>query len=321
MNNQFDVIGLGNSIVDIQSKVNNELIKNLGFAKGSMSLVDLNQSMKIRQSLNHKSQTSGGSVANTAYNLQILGVKSAFGGVVADDDLGKLFIKDLEDNGVHAAVHVLANHNEHTGQCVIMVDEEGERTMATYLGINQYFTESTLPISAIESAKILYCEGYLFDNPAQKNAFYQASKIAKNIGNKVALSLSDAFCVGRHYDDFLHFCQNSVDILLANNAEITALTKQNSLADAIAKLAELCPQIQIYGITDGENGAHCKILDDTAFVPAQRVAVVDTTGAGDGFAAGFLCGLVRGESAFESGVLGVKVASEVIAHLGSRYRV
>ncbi len=324
MNKKFDITGIGNSIVDILVKVNSDFITRHGFTSGSMTLVDRPQAdMLIKQFAqmpNNESQQlcrSGGSSANTIHHLRELGAKVAFHGVVANDDMGQIFIQDIKNHGVHNGLAIIDSPDNGTGLCAIMVEDNGQRTMATFLGVNNAFAPAIIDEELIAQSKILYCEGYLFDAPAQKQAFIKAAQLAKQHDVKLALSLSDAFCINRHRDDFIQFIGQYTDILCANEQEILALTQCDNIEKAM-KAFKKQYNTPILAVTMGAGGAMVDINGQNAKVPAQMVKVVDTTGAGDVFAAGFLWGILHGLNAGECATLGVAQASKIIQIMGAR---
>ena len=311
----YDVIVIGNAIVDVISAVPESQIIDFGINKGAMTIIDIEQAEKIYGLMDKKFEASGGSAANTLAGLSSLGGKGAFIGKVKNDSLGKIFCEDLMDVGVvHKTIPSL--DGPPTARCLVFVTPDAERTMQTYLGISVELGPEDIDHDSIISADITYLEGYLFDPPKAQQAFISASKIAHNANRKVALSLSDAFCVDRHRSEFIAFISDHADILFANEAEITSLFEVDSFEEAVKLIQSFCKTAVL---TRGVQG--CTIVESEKIfeVQACRVEnVVDTTGAGDLFAAGFLFGLSNGQALPDCGKLGSIAAAEIITHFGAR---
>lgn len=312
---KFDVLGIGNAIVDIIAKCDDDTLNNLNLPKGHMQLISSEEADKLYQGMGPAIEVSGGSAANTCAGVASFGGKSGFIGVVNDDQFGKIFAHDLNATGVSFDTP-FTDQNIPTARCLVFVTPDGERTMNTYLGACVELGSEDIDETQVQSAKVTYLEGYLFDPPRAKEAFYKASDITKSNGGRVALSLSDAFCVERHRDDFLTFIKSNVDVLFANEEEIITLFQTETLSAA----ADLVRQhVEIAALTQGAAGSIIINGDTTAAAPAFAVdQVVDTTGAGDLYAAGFLYGLTQGAKLEVCGSLGSLAASEIISHLGAR---
>lgn len=315
MSNQFDVTGIGNAIVDVLSFTADETIAATGIAKGSMTLVDEAAAANIYAKLGTTTECSGGSVANSLAGLASLGAKTAFIGKVHADQLGGIFTHDMRSVGVHFTTpHV--TQGPATANCLVMVSPDAQRTMATYLGACGLVSEADIDAHLIENAAITYIEGYLWDAAHAKAAIRKAISIAKNAGKKVALTLSDTFCVDRYRSEFLELISDHVDILFANESEILSLYQTDDFDAAITKLQGAC---KLAAVTRSEKGSVVVTRDSIEVVPTAKVAdVVDTTGAGDLYAAGFLFGISRGWALKDCAALGNKCAGEIIAQLGAR---
>jgi len=312
----YDVIAIGNAIVDVMAPCDDADIARLGLAKGGMTLVDTDRAKELYDAMGPAREISGGSAANTLAGLAALGAKCAFIGQVADDQLGEVFAHDVRSGGI--AFDTAARESEPpTGRCLIFVTSDGQRTMNTFLGSSQFLPAEALDDEAIAAARILYLEGYLWDPEEPRRAMRRAIAAARNAGRKVAFTLSDAFVIARHGDDFRALIEaGEIDILFANEHELAALT---GIEDFHAGLEQLSAKVPTVVVTRSENGAHAMSGGEHAHVPAEPIAkVVDTTGAGDLFAAGFLFGHVRGRPLAECLTMGAVCAAEVIAHYGAR---
>ncbi|AWN45224.1 adenosine kinase [Methylobacterium terrae] len=317
MTASLDLLVLGNAIVDVMARTDEAFLVREGVHKGAMQLIDEARAEHLFQVMGPATVISGGSGANTAVGAALLGARAGFIGKVRDDELGRLFAHDLNATGVRFGVAPAAE-GPATARCFVLVTPDGERTMNTYLGACQGLTAADVDEDTVKGARHVYLEGYLWDPPAAKEAFRKAAKIAHGAGNKVALTLSDAFCVDRYRDEFLGLIRDgSLDILFANIHELKSLYQT---ADADTALAALRQERGLLGVvTRSEEGALVVSGDDIKPVPASPVReVVDTTGAGDLFAAGFLAGLARGLDHADCARLGAVAAAEVISHLGAR---
>ena len=312
----FDVIAIGNAIVDVMAPCEDADIERLGLAKGGMTLVDTARAQELYDAMGPAREISGGSAANTLAGLAALGAKCAFIGQVADDQLGEVFAHDIRAGGIDFQTPTRSDE-EPTARCLIFVSPCGQRTMNTFLGASQYLPAEALDDAQIASASVLYLEGYLWDPEEPRQAMRRAIAAARNAGRKVAFTLSDAFVISRHGDDFRALiADGQIDILFANEHELAALTGVEDFHAGIEQLAANVPTVVV---TRSENGAHAISNGEHAHVPAEPIEkVVDTTGAGDLFAAGFLFGYVRNKPLAESLTLGAICAAEVISHYGAR---
>jgi sugar/nucleoside kinase (ribokinase family) len=313
---RYDVLGIGNAIVDVLARTDEDFLLKQGMNKGAMALIDEARAQAIYKAMGPAIEISGGSAANTIVGLSSLGSRSAFVGKVKDDELGRAFSHDIRAAGVTFTTPAAAD-GASTGRCYVLVTPDGERTMNTYLGAAQDLRPADIDDGMIASSAIVYLEGYLWDPKDAKDAFLKAAKIAHQSERIVALSLSDAFCVDRWRDEFLQLMRaGTVDLIFANEAELQSLYQT---ADFDTAMKALRGDIDAAVVTRSEKG--CMVLgpDGVEAVPAFPVKrVVDTTGAGDLFAAGFLSGLARGADDRTCGRLGALAAAEVIQHLGAR---
>ena len=322
MTTSLDLLVLGNAIVDVIARADDAFLAAQDVAKGAMQLIDEERAETLFRAMGQTTVVSGGSGANTAVGAALLGARTGFVGKVRDDELGGLFSHDLKATGVGFTVPA-ARQGPATARCLILVTPDGERTMSTYLGACQGLSPDDVDAEHVRSAKVVYLEGYLWDPPAAKDAFRKAARIAHEAGNAVALTLSDAFCVGRYRDEFLGLVRDgSVDILFANMGELQSLYQTD---DAEAAVAALRDERNAGGrpllglVTRSAEGALIVQGGEVRAVEASPVeAVVDTTGAGDLFAAGFLAGHARGLDTVASARLGTLAAAEVIQHIGAR---
>ena len=312
---RFDVVGIGNALVDVISHAPDAFLDEHGLTKGWMDLIDTDRAVMLYQALGSAVEMSGGSAANTMCGVASFGGTAAYIGKVSDDDLGRVFGHDLHAVGVNfrAGSH---DPDTPTGRCIIVVTPDAERTMNTYLGASSLLGTSDLDEAAIAAGKVLYMEGYLYDRDDAKAAFRHASNVAHEAGRRVSLTLSDSFCVDRHRDDFRALVSDQVDLLFGNESELIALYETETFFEAVTELRHHC---EFAAITVGAKGSIIVTGDDLIEVPARSVPkVVDTTGAGDLYAAGFLHGLTTGRSLERCGELGSIAASEVISHVGPR---
>ncbi len=316
---QFDVIAIGNAIVDVMAPCDDALIERLGMTRGGMTLIDTARAHELYDAMGPAREISGGSAANTLAGLAALGARCAFIGQVADDQLGEVFAHDIRAGGIAFETAARAG-DPPTARCLIFVTPDGQRTMNTFLGASQFLPPAALDEVAIAAAKILYLEGYLWDPEEPRAAMRRAIAAAKNAGRKVAFTLSDAFVIERHGADFRAMIETGdVDILFANHIELAALTGHD---DFEAGVAELAPKVPVLVVTRGEHGAVAIAGGQRSEVAAEPVAkVVDTTGAGDLFAAGFLHGHVNGHALTDCLTMGAVAAAEVISHYGARPEV
>jgi sugar/nucleoside kinase (ribokinase family) len=313
-----DVVAIGNALVDIIGHCDDAFLATHGRAKGSMQLVDVPTVETLYAAMGPGIEISGGSAANTVVGVASLGGKAGFIGKTATDQFGEVFRHDIRAAGVTFETPP-AGGGEPTGRSLILVTPDGQRTMNTFLGVSPHLGNGEVDAELIRSASILYLEGYLFDRDDAKVAFREAADIAGKAGRPVALTLSDPFCVDRHRAEFLQLVKKSVDILFANEAEVTSLYQTSSF-DMAAQRARA--DIKFAALTRSEKGSVILAGGEAIEVPAAPVAqVVDTTGAGDLYAAGFLFGVARGLPMATAGKLGSLAAAEVISHVGARPQV
>ena len=309
------MLGIGNALVDVLSTEADEFLASNDLVKGSMTLIDTERAQAIYAAMGSKTEMSGGSAANTLSGVASFGGRAAYIGRVRDDDLGHAFAHDLNALGVHFSA-ARATAGDPTGRCMIVVTDDGERTMNTYLGASAFLSVDDLDLDLIRAAKVTFLEGYLFDKDAAKAAFRVAADTAHEAGRKVALSLSDSFCVERHRDDFVKLVEVGVDILFANEDEITKLYAVDSYDEGVDAVRGVC---EIAAITKGKAGSVVATAEGLVHVEAHQVPKrVDTTGAGDLYAAGFLYGLTQDRPLDECGRLGSIAAAAVIGHMGPR---
>ncbi len=313
---RLDVLAIGNAIVDVIANADEDFLQREGLAKGSMRLIDAEAATSLYERMGAGRETSGGSAANTAAGIAALGGKAAFIGQVADDQLGEVFSHDIQALGVEFETEP-RDFGTPTARCLILVTPDAQRTMNTFLGASQHLPAGALDPKQIEDAAILYLEGYLWDPEEPRAAMEQAIGIARSAGRKVAFTLSDSFCIARHRDGFLRLIDGGyVDILFANEEEIGALCGEE---DPDAAVAAVQDKVETLVVTRSEKGAIGVKGGQRVEVPAEPVSkVVDTTGAGDLFAAGFLAGQAQGRSLEQSLRMGAIAAAEVISHYGAR---
>jgi len=316
---RYDVIAIGNAIVDVLAHSRDEAIEELGLTRGGMTLVDTARAAELYAHMGQTTQVSGGSAANTLAGLAMLGARCAFIGQVADDTLGEVFAHDVRAADIAFGTPARAG-DPPTGRCLIFVTDDAQRTMNTFLGASQFLPAEALDLDAIADSAVLYLEGYLWDPEEPRLAMRKAIETAKGAGRRVAFTLSDTFVIDRHGDDFRELiAQGQVDILFANAVELASLT---GIADFEEGLASLTGKVPVVVATRGEHGAVAIAHGERAEVPAEPIErVVDTTGAGDLFAAGFLFGHVRGRPLADCLRMGAICAREVISHFGARPEV
>jgi sugar/nucleoside kinase (ribokinase family) len=311
-----DVLGICNAIFDVLVKTDEKFLSRHGMTKGGMSLIDEARAASIYRDMGPATEMSGGSAANTIVGIAGFGARAAYVGKVKDDQIGRLYTHDIRAAGV-AFDTSPASDGPATGCSYILVTDDGERTMNTYLGAAQELTADDIDADEVAGAKIVYLEGYLWDPKSAKEAFVKAATIAHGAGREVALTLSDAFCVDRYRDEFLELMRKrTVDLVFANEAELHSLYQTSDFDTA---LRELRKDTKLGVVTRSEKG--CIVVSDDGVVAVPAFAIdrlVDTTGAGDLFAAGFLVGLVRNAGYENAGRLGALAAAEVIQHIGAR---
>jgi sugar/nucleoside kinase (ribokinase family) len=312
---RYDVTGIGNAIVDVLGFVDDEFLTRNNLNKGSMLLVDEARAAQLYAQMGQATECSGGSVANSLAGLASLGAKTAFIGKVKNDQLGHIFTHDLHTVGVNFTSKP-ASDGPSTASCLVCVTPDAQRTMATYIGACSDVSEADIDQQQISQAAVLYIEGYLWDTEHAKAAIRRAMKVARDAGRKVAFTLSDTFCVDRHRAEFIDLIKNDIDILFANEAEAKSLYQVKDADEAINKLRGMC---EIVAVTRSEKGSVVLTEGDVHSAPAQTVhRVIDTTGAGDLYASGFLFGLTRGWDMGSCAMLGNCCAAEIIQQVGAR---
>ena len=314
-NKPFDVVGIGNAIVDVLVKTDDDVLDNHALTKGTMALVTEEQAERLYASVGPGMETSGGSAANTLAGVAQLGGRAGFIGRVRDDQLGAIFAHDIRAVGARFDTPA-ASSGPSTARCLILVTPDAQRTMCTYLGASVQLHPNDLDLEMVAQARMLYLEGYLWDSDDAKAAFIAAAEVARAHGGEVALSLSDAFCVERHRESFQELVDGHVDVLVANEMEITSLYKANSFEEAADQVRGRC---KVVALTRSEEGS--VILNGSGthrIEPYKLGPLVDTTGAGDLYAAGFLVGYTQGQSIEACGRLGSLCAGQVVTQLGPR---
>src|ERR1041385_4984648 len=316
---QYDILGIGNAIVDVIARAEDDFLIKHGMNKGAMALIDERRAEAIYASMGPAVETSGGSAANTIVGVAGFGARAAFIGKVKDDELGRAFAHDIRAAGVAFSTPPAAD-GPSTARCYVLVTPDGERTMNTYLGAAQDLHPADVDPETIASSAITYLEGYLWDPPHAKDAFRKAAKVAHEAGRQVALTLSDAFCVDRYRAQFLDLIRpGTVDLVFANGRELISLY-QTADFDTAAKALRGDARLAV--VTRSEKGCVVVSKSDMVAVPAAPIGkLVDATGAGDLFAAGFLFGLARGHDHRTAAKLGAIAAAEVIQHIGARPEV
>ena len=311
----LDVVGIGNAIVDVLVQVDDALLERFALTKGTMALVDEQQAERLYGNVGPGLETSGGSAANTLAGIAQLGGRAGFIGRVRDDQLGGIFAHDIRAVGARFDTPA-ATTGPSTARCLILVTPDAQRTMCTYLGASVGLDPGDLDLDLVAQARVLYLEGYLWDSDEAKRAFIAAAEVARANGAEVALSLSDAFCVERHRDSFQELVDGHVDILFANELEITSLYRANSFEEAADQVRGRC---RVAALTRSELGSVILSGDATHVVePYNLGPLVDTTGAGDLYAAGFLQAYCQGRDLVDCGRLGSLCAGQVVTQLGPR---
>jgi sugar/nucleoside kinase (ribokinase family) len=311
----YDVVAVGNAIVDVLAQVDYAFIENHGLVPASMTLIDEARAVELTDLFPNRVIAPGGSAANSMTGIASFGGRAGYMGKVADDTLGWDFTRAFRAEGVHFETPPRKGQPA-TARCLIAVTPDGQRAMNTFLGASTLLDAHDVDKALVESATVLFLEGYLFDRDEAKAAFVHASEIAKAAGRKVSVTLSDVFCVERHRESFRHLVEHHIDILFANENEIVALYQTPDFETAVAAAREVCP---VVAVTRSEKGSVIAAGSETIIVKPEPVArVVDTTGAGDQYAAGFLFGYATGRELAECGRLGSVAAAEVISHMGPR---
>ena len=312
-------MGIGNALVDVLSHESDDFVEEHGLARGAMMLIDAERAEKLYAAMGPGTEISGGSAANSMVGIASFGGTAGFIGRVSDDQLGGVFGHDIRAAGVEftsTAAATVAEGGAPTGRCLIIVTPDAQRTLNTFLGASAQLGPDDLDYDLVARAQVLFLEGYLWDEADAKEAFRRAARSAHDAGNRVAFTLSDGFCVERHRDEFLDLIEHDVDILFANEVEITSLYQVDDFEAALQNVQHHC---EIAALTRSEKGAVILGRDEVHVIDAHPVArIVDTTGAGDLFAAGFLYGFTHGYDLGIAGRLGTMAAAEVISHLGAR---
>jgi len=314
MSASFDILGIGNAIVDVIARADAPLLRELELAKGSMTLVDTLRAEKIYAAMGPGTESSGGSAANSCAAAASIGARVAFIGQVANDQLGQVFGHDIRAAGV-AFDTPPAQGGPPTARCLILVTPDAQRTMCTYLGACVNLSEAAIVPERVQESAVTYLEGYLFDPPAAQAAFRTAARLAHEAGRLVSLSLSDPFCVDRHRAAFHTLVRDEVDILFANEAEILSLYQLDRFEDAMAAVRA---ETRVACLTRSEKGSVIVTPEHTIEIAAEPTRVIDTTGAGDAYAAGFLAGYTKGKALAACGKMAAIAAAEAISHVGAR---
>lgn len=315
---QYGLLAIGNALADVLLQVSEEFLseqmKIHGMERNSMNLIDGEKAIRIYDAMKSPVVESGGSAGNTIAGFASFGGKGAYFGKIGKDPLGGMFRNAMQAMGINHSTSPVES-GTHTGRCMIMITPDGDRTMNTFLGAGVELSPHDIDDAIVANSAVTYLEGYLFDPPLAMEAFYKAARTAHEAGRKVSLSLSDPFCVGRHREAFLNLVEGHVDILFANEEEIKSLYQTQTFEEAIAKVKGKC---DVAAITRSEKGSVILHGNDVTEIPAVSVNVIDTTGAGDQYAAGFLYGYTEGMSMEECGRIASAAAAEVISHVGPR---
>lgn len=313
---QFQIVGIGNAMVDILARCDDAFLAEAGVEKGIMQLIDMPRAIDLYSRIGPAREVSGGSAANSVAVATALGGRTAYVGKVKDDQLGAIFAHDLRAQGAHYDTPLAPkDHADETGRCIVLVTPDGERSMSTYLGVTEYLEPSDIDLAQMAEAEWIYLEGYRFDGPDSQEAFRKAIDATRGAGGKVSLTLSDPFCIERHRDAFRRMIVEGVDLLFCNRAELLSMYRGLEFDAALAAAAA---EVEILACTDSEHGAHILAGGERWHAPAIRVEVADATGAGDAFAGAFLWALTEGHPLDICGRMGCVAAGSVITHLGPR---
>jgi fructokinase len=312
----FQIVGIGNAMVDVLSRTEDAFLTEAGIEKGIMQLIDMDRAVDLYRRIGPAKEISGGSAANTIAGIAHLGGRTAYVGKVKDDQLGAIFAHDLRSIGAsYETTPAPKVSDAETGRCIVLVTPDGERSMSTYLGWSEHLGPDDIDPGLMADAEWIYLEGYRFDGPASHAAFAKAINACKGAGGRVSLTLSDPFCVERHRDAFRVMIHEDVDLLFCNRAELMSMYQTGDFESALAAAAA---DVAILACTDSENGAHILSGGQYWHAPAIPTDIVDATGAGDLFAGAFLWGLAEGRDLETCGRMGCVAASEVISHIGAR---
>ncbi|MEM9350000.1 MAG: adenosine kinase [Pseudomonadota bacterium] len=314
----YDVVGMGNAVSDVISHASDTFLDHMGIEKGIMQLVEQERAQVLYAAMGDRTETPGGSVANSIAGLGLLGLKTAFVGRVADDALGRAYATSMAEEGTDFPNPPVEGAGLPTSHSMIFVSPDGERSMNTYLGISAEVGPEHLPDGVFEDTEYLFFEGFLFDKDPGKAAFYDAAARTRDAGGKAGISLSDPFCVDRHREDFRKLVAGALDYVIGNEAELLSLYE---VSDVDAALEIAAGECELVVCTRSGDGVAIRAGAERVDVPVERVTPVDTTGAGDQFAAGFLYGLVNGKELKACGRMGCLAAAEVIGHVGPRPQV
>ncbi len=316
MSKAFQVVGIGNAMVDVLAHATDDFLTGNGIEKGVMQLTDRARGVELYSKVGPAQEISGGSAANTIAGIAHLGGRTAYVGKVKDDQLGAIFAHDLRAQGaVYETALAPADHPAETGRCIVLVTPDGERSMNTYLGVTEFLEPSDIEEAQMADAEWIYLEGYRFDGPDSMAAFQKAIAACRGAGGRVSLTLSDPFCIERHRDAFRTMLRDHVDLVFANRAEVLSMYQTD---DFEAALRQAAGEVAIVACTESEHGAHVLSDGQRWHVPAVPTDIVDATGAGDLFASGFLWGLTEGHTLQDCAAMGCIAASEVISHIGAR---
>ena len=312
----FQIVGVGNAMVDVLSRAEEAFLTEAGIEKGVMQLIDMDRAVDLYGRIGPAKEISGGSAANTIAGIAHLGGRTAYVGKVKDDQLGAIFAHDLRAIGASYETTLAPKVSDaETGRCIVVVTPDGERSMSTYLGWSEHLGPDDIDPDLMADAEWIYLEGYRFDGPASHAAFAKAINACKGAGGRVSVTLSDPFCVERHRDAFRVMIREDVDLLFCNRAELMSMYQTGDFDSALAAAAN---DVAIVACTDSENGAHILSGGQRWHAPAIPTDIVDATGAGDLFAGAFLWGLAEGRDLETCGRMGCVAASEVISHIGAR---
>ena len=316
MSKKFQVVGIGNAMVDVLASCDDAFLDENGIQKGIMQLTDMERGVELYSKIGPAKEISGGSAANTIAGIAHLGGRTAYVGKVKDDQLGAIFAHDLRAQGaVYETALAPKDHEAETGRCIVLVTPDGERSMNTYLGVTEFLSPDDIDTDMMGDTEWIFLEGYRFDGPDSHAAFAKAIIACKAGGGKVSLTLSDPFCIERHRAAFAAMLRDEVDLLFCNRAEMLSMYETD---DFDAALAQAGAEIETVVCTDSGNGVHILSGDQRWHVPAVETQIVDATGAGDLFAGGFLWGLAEGYDLETCGKMGNIAGSEIISHIGAR---
>ncbi|MCK8482856.1 adenosine kinase [Aliiroseovarius sp. S2029] len=315
MTKKYKVVGIGNAVVDVLTVADDSFLELMGIEKGIMQLVERDRAEVLYAAMKDRKQAAGGSVANTLAGIGNLGLPTGFVGRVHDDALGRFYADAMEMDGTRFINPPVPGGELPTSRSMIFVSPDGERSMNTYLGISAELGSEDVDPDVAADAEIVFLEGYLFDKDKGKDAFIAMARACRAAGGLAGIAISDPFCVERHRDDFLTLIENDLDYVIGNEEEIKSLFETDDMEDAIAKTAAICPMVVC---TRSGDGVAILANGERVDVPVERIVPVDATGAGDGFAAGFLYGLAHGADMRTCGEMGCVIAGEVIRHIGPR---